>query len=674
MWNSENPNDFIQLTQEQQQDMLYKSFERSSLIVALVRWTKFFCYLFIVFQLGCMIFELISPFAVNPPDVFIQLLFLTLTWMMIEVITIPVDSISDICTIDYHKSYISLAQKRPFYRRNKILASFDMIRAVGVSSRAPAIIPGLFSSSTKRFALVIQTYEDKVIYITDHNLSLSEANKQCKTLSQRLSGVSAVMGEKNMDLAISPETRELVPVPCKRSVLSLADTGIMLSLKVVVSSATSILLLFLAIQIIVSFAEFVFTTDLRLYNQPVIQLVFGPEKALPEDEATLPPAAAPETIELTRNPDLPAIWQASRKSATQSKTLIDSTRQIPATDQTKLLRVAKPEKGTKVSDTKPTQETIVTAAKLDKATVNAGFIAEKVDIITDLAKVATETVNVAAVHDKFATEDVTVATVGDKLATETAKIAAAHSKVVAETGKVANEPEKKQSYQTTLVDDTQTVATSSLPATYDLQYAPLPSRIPSVDLRANTESKVIITQQSAALPSVQAEIIISSTLKDRTQSLKKPVTSSILPGYGIEPIVIIGEKLLIENLPKPVFQHSSHEGTQILYENYSVLTDQKGIVTEIIITSNNIKEFKTPQNIRIGSPIKTLNQEYGPFTTSSEKPGIHYPKLGISFMPALHNPQLIGAIKIYKPATIIIFCFSIINLLSCSLLLNFATD
>jgi len=42
--------------------------------------------------------------------------------------------------------------------------------------------------------------------------------------------------------------------------------------------------------------------------------------------------------------------------------------------------------------------------------------------------------------------------------------------------------------------------------------------------------------------------------------------------------------------------------------------------------------------------LSEIKQQFGPPTIID---GLHFPNLGISFIPAAQNPQIVGAIKIY---------------------------
>ena len=699
------------------QSIFFEEFPRSSFISRTARWGRFILYGFIVFHIAAIIIQFVSPFAVKSPDLFFQLLFLLLLWGMVELVSIPLESCKDSCQVDYQHHWISLHKNRFFYRKLMVLANFNQIQSIGVTANATGISNPLSKSKENRYAIVFQNLHNRLIRISDFNLSLQEANDFCLRLqSIHLPGAKLIEGEPNMEIVLEPVTGEISKRPCKRNSLTMVDEFTIPVFQSIVALIFSYFVFYVSFFIIDAAASSLFNTDLKIYQQPTVQLLSGPVETK-EDQVTV--ATPTSQISLVKNNGIKTPLPFSNDSATsqQQYVSLNLDKKTVSTPQPPVSQESKTPKKIKSAVATETKSPITTKApKVASETLKHPILPEPVKSGIKIVINATETEDLSPekkthldplyfppVEQKATKPDLNIAMIASKTSSEYDK------EIQPEIEKASQEAEEKtpkikpEAIQAAVPDideeilheiDTKPITKKSkAPKKERVFYkrvpsakTPIPSSIPSINIIAmakeenapkpptplaaklekllktnNETSKKSSPKESLKTkkkkPVKIAKLIKPKSSRPNAKKTMKPAIkeSAILPGYGMHPNISLGEHLknCIKKLGKPSLKFKTNDGWQIIYKSFSIIasTNKLPKVKRINITKKSSKQLGnlvTPQGIQIGSKIDTVRDKYGPYTLLDGSPGLHFPHLGISFIPSPNNPKLVGAIEIYE--------------------------
>jgi hypothetical protein len=699
------------------QSIFYEEFPRSSFISKTARWGKFILYGFIVFHIAAIVIQFVSPFAIKSPDLFFQLLFLLLLWGMVEIVSIPLESCKDSCQVDYQHHWISLHKNRFIYKKLMVLANFNQIQTIGVTAKAAGMSNPFSKNKDDRYAIVFQNLHNRLIRISDFNLSLQEANDFCLRLqSIHLPGAKLIEGEENMEIVLEPVTGEISKRPCKRSSLAFVDEFSIPVFQSIVALIFSYFVFYISFFIIDAAASSLFNTDLKIYQQPTVQLLSGPVVTQDDQIASATPVTQMNLVKKHEIKTPLPIPNASVTSDQQyvSINLDKKTVSTPQPDNSQENKV--PEKP---------EPTVVTTPQISAAVPEVASESLKQPVLPEQLKAGIELVINATETEKLATESEPHL---DPLyfpttVTETPKPEIKTTEIVAKIVVKDDEEEQPKSIKTSDEDKEDKlkavkpeIIQASIPE-IDLDIlreietkkkpekikpvkkervfyqkipslkTPIPSTIPSIDLVSiakaekapkpaaplakkleqllnpknkttkKSDKKVIVkTEQPRPVKIVKVTRPKISRPKVKKPK-KKPATkeSAILPGYGMHPNISLGDHVesCIKKLGKPSLKFKTNDGWQIIYKSFSIITsaNKKQKVKRINITkkaSRLLGKLVTPQGIKVGSKIETVRDKYGPYTLLDGSPGLHFPHLGISFIPSPNNPKLVGAIEIYK--------------------------
>lgn len=599
----------------------FESFKKTSFIEKTARWARRFCYGFILITAAAMVIEFISPFGRNVPDLFMQLLFLLLFWGTIELLTIPLEYINDNCVVDFEKNWIALCSQRFFYRRTTVMATFNQIKAIGVSARPPGITKAVFSASENRYAIFMQTLNNQLIQISDYSLDLDDANAFCHRLyASHFSGAAYIGGAPGMEIFVDPVSGETSTRPAKRSSLSLVDAASLPAFQAVLAFLITFAILSISISSLEKLSKDAFDTDLNVARQPVFQLLAGVEKLPPDsiaDEAMEKPKIA-DTLQTIPLP-FPGNTAASAPvKIDMAKQQIVQLPKISAVEGT-------------ISPVPDTQ------IALDSAIVAKASST----MVTTLPTKLEEPVTPAAEepHEKNPEAETEISKpVISELETSQPIL------LPDEAPRPKPQPIKRiNAYPVARID------------------TPIPSRIPSINvenLPPGKTFKVVHAKRPGAKPYVQKK-----TLKDKPLLAAAPQKSpakkpTLLPGYGIFPLFSLDDSFAtaLKNIGKPLTKFHSTFGWQIVFSGFTIITDDRkeNKISRVIITRANSQSHGsliTPQGISVGSLISEVKNKYGPHTVLAGAPGLHYKSLGISFIPSNGDQKKVGAIQIYQPVS-----------------------
>jgi hypothetical protein len=543
-----------------------------------------------------MIVQLIFPFGNDVPDLFMQLLFFLIFWGTIEVLTLPLEYIQDFYIFDFEKNWLALSQQRFFYRRVVVIAAFNQIKAIGVSSEPHILSNPVVDSNLNRYAIFVQTLRNQLVQVSDFELSLEEADAFCHRLySSHFSGAAYIGGAPGMEIFVDPISGELSTRDARQNVrafvklLSLPMTQAALAFLITISVMT------LSLSVIQKISREMFAADLKIRHQPVFQLIAGipPKSPLIDSDqvstasATIVielPASAPVTIDLDGQQVVVAspssITSPSEVSHNQSNKIPEATSSLQIPPETVVLAEI-PEK----------EPSLAKASQPDTVIEEPGQQSKQIkkSIGKRAQPVAETTIEMPAI--------------------------------------------RVPSYETN-----EKIEPGSLLKTFQSEaekcFKPLSHSIP--DYEPKTRPGRVATRLDES-----HSMIFSG--QDAQQA-------SILPGYGIHPIIQIGEGIdkAIKQFGQPPNSFQTQNEKQLIYPGLSLIINKSdGKIAKILISTNSIfSDLRTPQGIGIGSSFEEVEAKMGPYSLDKKTPGLHFSNQGISFLPDPRDEKKVGLIQI----------------------------
>lgn len=600
------------------QTNFYHCFNRTSFFERLARWSRFFSYGFLLFHLSSILVEMLQPFSVNPPDLFFQLLFLLLIWGSIELYSIPLEAIKDTCTLDYQKNWICRAQHRFFFTRVVVLASFNQIKSIGVSCRPEPLSRLLFSGSERRYAVYMLDLNNQLISLSDYNLTIGEANEFVQSLFIRhLSGTQIIPGNPGFELFFDPQTTLLASRQSTRSLFSSGQALLLSFLQAALAFAGTSVVLGSAIILLATTSAAIFNTDLQIARQPVMQLLTSIGHV--HDQAVeLPPPAEPPP---------PLVYEPPTVEFSSSSVLETASAGITIDLFT----------GRVISDSETEKE--VPGIPLSTATTEITSEVQPVTGSESNAELVSEPAVPLQSSDKLYFDPVQSELASLK---EKNSLSALSEPIMSDPA-----PIKLIVPASTPQNDILTSPVSK-PA---VVLQPLESRIPEVDPGRHGNQKTpksFMPLQSAKVHTPAMKKIEPAPAFSAQVAATR--TTRLTPGYGLPGFVLIGGSSdNLENLGKPVMTNDS----QILYQGLTILKNAAtGKIVSIIITTRNSPitgRLETADGLSVGSSIAEVVSLFGPAQRFDGKPGLHFPHLGISFIPSHSDPQAVGVIQLYAP-------------------------
>lgn len=576
-------NHFEQINDESH---FFQSFKRSSFFASLAAWSRFFCYGFLLFNLASIILQLLIPYAVLPPDLFLQFLFILLIWGSIELIAIPLEAIQDTYTLDYQKNWVIKAQHRFFFKRVVMLASFNQIKAIGVSCRPRSLSKILFAKTDKRYAIQILDLNNKLISLSNFNLSLEEANGYVQTLYTRyLSGAQVIVGMPDCEIIYDPINSFLQSQPCKRSLLSIVDALCLPVFHALFALTGTGVMLFATLTLLGTAASSIFNTNLQIASQPGSQLLHLITREQPAVAKLPPPSSPPPAIGETANEDFWLKMIRDNEVALQSAA-IELFKHAVADDKAAAATLTA-DLPPATADTPP-EITVVSTQKSEPE-----IVAPPVEIKT-----------IESEPPPIKTASLPVIDHNDK-----------QPEVVAKPIKI--------------------VVTEKLPVTVALPKKPV-KPIPVVTMpviEPLDTSPLIGAKQSTAEPILNT-VVIPGTGIDKYLAIGQKIDSAIarLGTPLAAALQVKGRQIVFRD-----FTIKSR-------------ADKPDLISSITLTrssSMSLGKIQTPEKLAVGSKIAEVTARFGPATLLNDMPGLHFPQQGISFLPASRSPLTVGAILIY---------------------------
>ena len=641
------------------ENSFYRTFPQHSFASRIARWVKAFSYSFIALSIFSIILEHLQHYCITPPGMFFQFLFALLMAGIIEVICIQMSNVSDHTVLDYAKNLVTVIQHRFVLRKAIILASFEQVRVIGVSSRPPTLLGHLFADPHKRYALVIMNYRNHLIHITEYEMSLEDANELATELAARhMPSARFIMGEADTELVADALTGDVSTRPVRHSPAAMIDATILPALQAFCGLMITAALVSITMLAISRISTSVFDTDLLVAHQPVTQLFLRPVPRIDKNTGQNQPGdtgTASGTVALKETAPVASVTAALLPQAATATPAISGV-----------------------------------ATRPDAAPALIEPASESVAVETILYQ-ASESVQVAtpATADNSVTEPAVGPT--GKTAPETAQSQSNQSN---QTGLT---PEDQQKDSATAVSNPDKAEIAMTPAATGIKHLPepptepvrsIPDRIrqnwsgyqtepvqtPRAMIPVNDSLEVKIPAVSAAALPQQTDgagnnampgpVVVSAAVSAPvSEQTPEPVPAtparecSILAGFGLHPFINLGEIAtdLESSLGKPLAKQKYSSGIQRIYNGFTILSDEHDkVVKQIVITRKTVnKDFvcQTPQNIGVGSTLELLRTHLGPPTVLAATPGLHFPGIGISFIPSPAMPDTIGAIKIYPAGT-----------------------
>ena len=641
------------------------SFARTSFEGRIASWVVIFTYAFMAITLFSIVLEKLYPFSVTPPDFFMQFLFLLLMTGILEVISIQFGNVKDTCIIDYAKGLITLIEQRFMFHKISVISSFEQIKSIGVSARATSLHQVFFSQHPDRFAIVAVNFRNQFLHITDYNMNLEEANTFCQQLCTRhMPHAQFIAGEADTQLILDILTDEMVPAPCRRSWSSLVDAATMPVFQTFSALLITLIIITATMTLLAQGSRLVFNTDLLLSYQPVLQIFSTPEprKIENKDILTPPEGPPPQELPLVTVSQVDIIVDESESLAqTSTATLIVASESI----QTQSSETADLSSSTTMVAVQTTAAIIASesAAQPESHATESADTAKMVAIATPTAPATSASASLTP-EEEF------------KKIFDNAEVLpkkAADIKPITTKSPENNNPKSPQIHQPVFMPLTAKVPTVSI----DTIFLRKKSSKPTKNITAKISPKApdatplrAVTAKNTATgtPAISAKTVIlpksTASLKPMPTPVKKPIVPAkpqkqvpvcdILPGYGINPLASLGDSMqkTIDKLGQPVATFKNAAGRQVVYSGFALTSSNNDgdKITEIIVTKSvsSAGPLKTPQNLMIGSSIDETRKRLGPPVTIVGSPGLHFPTLGVTFVPSPAKPEIIGAIKLYK--------------------------
>ncbi|HOI92136.1 MAG TPA: hypothetical protein PLK28_16675 [Candidatus Rifleibacterium sp.] len=619
------------------ENTFYRTFPQHSFASRIARWVKAFSYSFIALSVFSIILEHLQHYCITPPGMFFQFLFALLMAGIIEVICIQMSNVSDHTVLDYTKNLVTVIQHRFILRKVVVLASFEQVRVVGVSSRPPTLLGHLFADPLKRYALVIMNYRNHLIQITEYEMTLDDANELATELANRhMPSARFIMGEPDTELVADALTGDVSTRPVKHSLAAMIDATILPALQAFCALMITAAIVSISMLAISRVSTHVFDTDLLVAHQPVTQLFLRPvarvDKTATQQQPGFENPASATVVLSTPTVATDTMATLPAPTASESATAAAVTHQ-PDSDPALIVPAA--------SDT-AVETVLYQASETANPEPPSTSVTEKdpsAATESDTSAAGQEPVQTAAGQAPESSPESSEKSVATPATTDT--ITAPPAEIFRPIPQKAG-----QSRQTQQITATE-MSYGLIPVNDSLAV-----RIPAVPTDAMQSYGSKSGGHTAPPVSVAAM---------PQPSVSRPATTtrecSILAGFGLHPLVNLGEidSDLEATLGKPIATQKTVGGIQKIYNGFTVLSDEHGkVVKQIIITRKTVnKDFlcQTPQQIGVGSPLELLRTRFGPPTLLTSVPGLHFPGLGISFIPAPSMPDKIGAIKIYPIGT-----------------------
>lgn len=620
------------------ENTFYQSFSQQSFATRIARWIKAFAYSFIALVVFSMILEELQNFCITPPGLFLQFLFLLIISGIIEFISLQMSNVSDHCILDYAKNLVTVIQVRFFIKKVSVLASFEQIRVIGVSAAPQSAFSGLFSKSDKNYALVIMNYRNRLIHITEHDMSLEDANNLALELSNRhMPSARLLQGERDTELVADAMTGDVSTRPVRKTLATTIDSTILPALQAFCGLMLTAAIISLAMLTISRISTHVFDTDIMVAHQPVNQLFIRPS---PRPTEVKPASGAPlgtvtETASLSADLAAAASQPAIISASPAVEIPVNSTATQPATAQI-------------VTLDENTSERQATETVLYKASERIDTPASQT-MPTDYSSVASPSIPATV------TEPVTITRLPEPEPAATVVPVVKPPQIIAgPTTKPALEPivpvQSAQAYSKTVSKTMPIPQVMSLPVVKSVQL-----KLPEVKANGNSKYATHLEPEPKASTSITPDH--SSVAAPAQKELKKKVEErneecSVLAGHGLHPLVELGDQSAnaLKRLGKPIAEQVTGRSKQYVFSGFSFASDvSTGVINQITVTRKTVKQstYQTPQNFAVGSPIASIKSRFGPPAIIDGQPGLHFPQLGISFIPSPHTPDSVGAIKIY---------------------------
>ncbi len=613
------------------ENTFYRTFPQHSFASRIARWVKAFSYSFIALSIFSIILEHLQHYCITPPGMFFQFLFALLMAGIIEVICIQMSSVSDHTVLDYAKNLVTVIQQRFVLRKVIVLASFEQVRVIGVSSRPPTLLGHLFADPLKRYALVIMNYRNHLIHITEYDMTLEDANELATELATRhMPSARFITGEPDTELVADALTGDVNTRPVKHSIAAMVDATILPALQAFCGLMITAALVSIAMLAISRISTSVFDTDLLVAHQPVTQLFLRPGPRVDKTAIQAQPDAgspASGTVAVTA--------PVAAASITAGLPLPAASEAAPISAVT----------------AQPDFEQASASAAVETVLYQASDTVQSEPSLT-----AADSEVSPSSESASGTSETAISQVTPEAAAQTGSPEAPVSTpVAAETNRFSpppTEPVRPIPEKPVLNRPAPRVAPAEMTSGLIPVNDSLAVRIPAVS-EAAIQSYGSKTSTYAAIPAS------ATAVQQQSESLPAaPVREcSILAGFGLHPLVNLGEieTDLETTLGRPLATQKTVNGIQKVYNGFTILADEHGkVVKQIVITRKTINKgftCQTPQQIGVGSPLELLRTRFGPPTLLTAIPGLHFPGLGISFIPSPAMPDKIGAIKIYPIGT-----------------------
>lgn len=627
-----------------------------------------------------MILQLLSPFAVAPPDLFSQLIFLLLLWGIVELIAIPLEAFNDKYVFDYQHNWISLHKDRFFYKNDQVIANFNQILAVGVSARAEGVYKKLFSESPERYAIFCQIFGNKLIRVTDYNLGLDKANNFAeKFCYSQLAAGFVLPGEENKEIVLNAQTGELSLKEAKRDSLSIVD-GITIPVFQSLFSVIFVYFVFsLSFFIIDLVSTDVFNTNLFIPNQPVMQLIAGSDNIKKPTTCPIDFQRPVKNAKANKQNDIKVIIPSKKAEEKSGYVSLDFDKRI--------VKIHNPES---VSKAIPVIDKKDDLPRVQVATNNH----EKIDLKqaeilpTEVATSSTKTaenanVMVANLSNASKSSKIVIKNekpvVGIRDTEKKLPLSIENTKRITKTNVVSNIPVLPKIFRKPINNPINGKIPSVSFKTLNLKKEKISEIVANkidknnkiIKTKNNEKEKLAINMPVSMKlrDSLAVNVDVSSALNEKTakktfkKSTRKPMfkmakskrnKATLLPGYGISEVVEINKPYqeVMKKLKEPLMKFKSSDSWQIIYPSFTIITDlsKHKIIKRINVTKNisaKLGKLSTFNDVTIGTPMDYVKAKYGSASLIDSSPGLHYPSLGISFIPDLSN-NTVASIELYQ--------------------------
>ncbi len=586
--------------------IFFERFRKKSFLEKIARWAKRLCYGFLIITAATMVVQLISPFGNDVPDLFMQLLFFLIFWGTIEVLTLPLEYIQDYYIFDFEKNWLALSQQRFFYRRVVVIAAFNQIKAIGVSSQPHMLSQPLADSNQNRYAIFVQTLRNQLVQVSDFELSLEEANAFCHRLySSHFSGAAYIGGAPGMEIFVDPVSGELSTRDVRKNIQTVAELLSLPLTQAALAFLITLSVMSLSLSVIQKISSEMFAADLKIRHQPVFQLIAGlPPKSTDIIDDKASPASSTIVLELPASAAVTIDLQGQQVVVSPPPTIASAPEvSETAEDQRKKAQEPPPTKGS--------------------------------------LQIPPETVVLAEIPENR---------------TDSVKIQKPEISVSDKSGKAEKKIEMRAFSQHPVVKTPMQMPeiSAKVPDFPANQTREIGNPYQEMPIEGNRSFKTLSHSIPDYNPNLKPKKIALNLTRISSKALSEAETghASILPGYGIHPIIQIGDSIekAIKQFGEPPSSFQTEDESQLIYQGLSLIINKNnGRIEKILISVNSrFSNLRTPQGIGIGSSFSELEEKMGPYSLDKKAPGLHFANQGISFLPDLQQPQRIGSIQIYR--------------------------